>query len=141
MQWGDSPRWSTTNKRARGSGHHSRGPTRASLRDSVASVTDRRVGPFWPLGITFFAVAGLAVFWLTFASVYQMLSWPYQEWSGTSALFHQRLDLTGPVVAFVGAYFGGRLTPPTRPFARPKFPRDRGQFLAQNLVPLAVVVT
>ncbi|MEV8517264.1 hypothetical protein [Dactylosporangium sp. NPDC051484] len=104
-------------------------------------MSDRRVGIFWPLGAPFYVLAGLAVFGLTFATVFQMLSWPYQEWAGTSALFHQRLDLTGPLVAFLGAYLGGRLTPPTRPFALPKFPRDRGQFLAQNLVPLAAVVT
>lgn len=92
------------------------------------------------MGVRAYLVVAIMVFAVTFVGSRGMLSWPYQEWSQTSALFHQRLDLTGPVAAFFGAYFSGRLTPPSRVFARPKFQRDSLQFLRQNLLPLCLVI-
>jgi hypothetical protein len=104
-------------------------------------MTERRLSVFWPLGYRPYAVAGLVVLGVTLLGTRQMLAWPYQEWPGTSALFHQRLDLAGPVAAFFGAYVSGRLTPPSRLFAQPRFARDHAQFILQNLLPLAAVTT
>ena len=68
--------------------------------------------------------------------------WSYQTWAYTNGLFEGfGLALTGPVAAAFGAFLSGRLTPPTRPYAQPKFARGTARFLVQNLAPAVLVVT
>jgi hypothetical protein len=106
------------------------------------AVTDRRIGFFWPLGARVFLVAGVLLFGVTLLRTWEALSWSYQEWSYTNGLFEGfALALTGPIAAAFGAFLSGRLTPPSRLYALPRFSRDTVQFLAQSLAPAVLVVT
>jgi hypothetical protein len=105
-------------------------------------VTEGRIGFFWPLGARVFLTAGAVVFGVTLLRTAESLSWPYHEWAHTNGLFQgSALDFTGPIAAAFGAFLSGRLTPPSRPYALPRFSRDPVQFLAHSLVPAVLVVT
>lgn len=88
----------------------------------------------WPTYLT----AGLLVGLVALLGNSSSYGWSYQLWDLTSAAFHQRLDLAGPVAAFAGAYIAGRLTPPDRIFSLPRFPRDAFAYAASQLVPLTL---
>jgi len=89
-----------------------------------------------------FLVAGVLVFGVTLLRTGEALSWSYQEWAYTNGLFEGfALALTGPIAAAFGAFLSGRLTPPSRLYALPRFSRDTVQFLAQSLTPAVLVVT
>jgi hypothetical protein len=107
-----------------------------------ATVTERRPGFFWPLGAPLFLLAAALVFGMTLIRTGGSLSWTYQEWAHTNSLFESTaVDLTAPIAAAFGAYLSGRLTPPSRLYALPRFSRDSAQFLAHSLGPAALVVT
>jgi hypothetical protein len=105
-------------------------------------MSERRPGFFWPLGWPVFLAAGGVVFLITLARTMPVLSWQYQGWAETNSVFERfAIDFTAPAAAAFAAYLSGRLTPPTRPFALPRFSRDTAAYLAQAIIPASLVVT
>ncbi|GAA2713131.1 hypothetical protein [Actinoplanes palleronii] len=104
--------------------------------------TAPRTGFFWPLGVWYFLAAFVVIAGVTLVRTSLELSFAYEEWAHTNGLFQRSaLDITGPLAAAFGAYLSGRLTPPSRPYALPRFARSKAEFLAHHLLPAATVVT
>lgn len=71
---------------------------------------------WWPLGAHLLWLPGALIAVAVAAGSIGSLSWPWQEWPTTSAGFHERFALAGPIAAAAAAYVATRLSPRSRIF-------------------------
>ena len=90
----------------------------------------------WPLGWVPLVLLGILCCGLPLAGTWPMQNWLFQEWERTSSEFLLQLPVVAPVAAGFGAYYAGRVTPPSRIFAQRLGNRGGAAILTRHLAML-----
>lgn len=97
----------------------------------------------WPLSWLTLAIPALLIFTVTLTAGGDApvgLKFPYQVWVTTSAQFHEKLLLTGPIAAAAANFYAGRLHVPSRLFGQPWAPRSGTQDFPRHIRTLSVAL-
>lgn len=90
----------------------------------------------WPLSRLTVAIPALLIFVVALLAkddVSDSLNLPYQIWVTTSAQFHEKLLLAGPIAAAAANFYAGRVDVPSRLFGQPWAPRSGSQNFLRHL--------